>query len=50
LLILRGVTDLVNENEGEAYGNLAFFQLATEKVMAEFVKALPDWINAGSIV
>ncbi|HSQ27120.1 MAG TPA: 5'-methylthioadenosine/S-adenosylhomocysteine nucleosidase [Anaerolineales bacterium] len=48
IIILRAVTDLVAESGGEAYGNLAFFQLATEKVMANFVQALPAWINAGS--
>ena len=30
LLILRGVTDLVDEIQGEAYGNLAFFHQAAE--------------------
>lgn len=48
LLILRGVTDLVDENQGEAYGNLAFFQQATEKMMEKLVSALPEWINTGS--
>jgi hypothetical protein len=48
LLILRGVTDLVNENQGEAYGNLAFFYQAVNHVMTDLLTALPAWIKAGS--
>jgi hypothetical protein len=48
LLILRGVTDLVDENQGEAYGNLAFFHQAVDQVMTDLLSALPAWIKAGS--
>ena len=44
LLILRGVTDLVGEQGGEAYGNLGFFQGATAQVMEGLIKNLPAWV------
>jgi adenosylhomocysteine nucleosidase len=45
ILILRGVTDLVSENQGEAYGNLSLFAQRTDSVMAQLVKDLPGWIG-----
>ena len=44
-LILRGVTDLVSPQGGEAYGSLEFFQQAAQEVMARLLKALPAWIE-----
>ncbi len=44
-LILRGVTDLVGPNGGEAYGSLEFFNQAAERVMASLLTALPEWIE-----
>ncbi len=49
LLILRGVTDLVGESGGEAYGNKEIYRQATEKVMSNLISALPAWIKAGSV-
>lgn len=49
LLILRGVTDLVDESTGEAYGNLALFHQATVQVMEKLIANLPAWIKAGSV-
>jgi adenosylhomocysteine nucleosidase len=46
LLILRGVTDLVSEKGGEAYGNLAYFQQNTEKMMRRLLATLPQWLMA----
>lgn len=46
LLILRGVTDLVGEKGGEAYGNLAYFQQNTEKMMRKLLDTLPQWLMA----
>jgi len=43
-LILRGVTDLVGEQGGEAYGDPEFFAGAAEEVMARLVAALPEWL------
>jgi hypothetical protein len=40
-LIIRGVTDLVSENCGEAYGNIGLFAEGSKVVM----KALLDIIN-----
>ena len=43
-LILRGVTDLVGEQGGEAYGDPEFFAGAAEEVMARLGAALPEWL------
>jgi adenosylhomocysteine nucleosidase len=45
LLILRGVTDLVGADGGEAYGDLGLFHKRTASVMAELIRQLPDWID-----
>jgi len=46
LLILRGVSDLVNEEEGEAYDNIEIFNERAKDVMKQLVSQLPDWLNA----
>jgi adenosylhomocysteine nucleosidase len=46
LLILRAVSDLVNEQEGEAYDNLALFEERTKGIMRKHFEHLPDWLNA----
>lgn len=43
-LILRGVTDLVDQSGGEAYGNYAYFEAETRKVMAALLEHLPVWL------
>ncbi len=45
LLILRGVTDLVGGDGGEAYGNLELFHERTKTVMKTLLGQLPDWLN-----
>jgi len=45
LLILRGVTDLVSPEGGEAYANHDFFVKETVKVMDQLLKVLPGWIE-----
>jgi adenosylhomocysteine nucleosidase len=45
LLILRGVSDLVNEQEGEAYDNLALFEERTKGIMRTLFDQLPDWLD-----
>jgi len=45
-LILRGVTDLVGGQGGEAYGNMALFHERTRGVMKTLIGQLPDWLNA----
>lgn len=45
LLILRGVSDLVNEEAGEAYDNLALFEERTKEVMQKLFDQLPDWLE-----
>jgi adenosylhomocysteine nucleosidase len=45
LLILRGVTDLVWETGGEAYGNIEVFTKACRPVMKRLVDSLPGWLD-----
>jgi adenosylhomocysteine nucleosidase len=43
-LILRGVTDLVSPEGGEAYGNIELFHENTKMVMKRLIEQLPDWL------
>lgn len=45
-LILRGVTDLVGGDGGEAYGNIELFRERTRSVMRELFRQLPEWLEA----
>ena len=45
LLVLRGVSDLVNAAGGEAYGKPEVFQNGTEVVMRKLLKDLPGWLE-----
>lgn len=48
-LILRGVTDLVGAEGGEAYeGNVQIYVENTEKMMNGLVQHLPNWIEKAS--
>jgi adenosylhomocysteine nucleosidase len=49
LLILRGVTDLVNENGGEAYGDIRFYESEAASILNRLVKALPGWLLISNI-
>jgi len=44
-LILRGVTDLVSDKNGEAIGNFGLFEQRTELVMMKLLDQLPLWIS-----
>jgi nucleoside phosphorylase len=46
LLILRGVSDMVSEQGGEAYGDIEIFNLRAKTVMRNLFEQLPDWLNA----
>lgn len=46
LLILRGVSDLVGEGGGEAYGNIGLFENAARKIMDELIARLDLWIDS----
>lgn len=46
LLILRGVSDLVSEEGGEAYDNIEIFNERARGIMQQLVEQLPDWLNA----
>ncbi|MCB2209755.1 5'-methylthioadenosine/S-adenosylhomocysteine nucleosidase [bacterium] len=45
-LVLRGVSDLVDADVSEAYGNYAFFEEQCKEIMASFARNLPAWIEA----
>lgn len=45
LLILRGVTDLVGGEGGEAYGNIGLFHERTKTVMKKLFNQLPGWLE-----
>ncbi len=45
-LILRGVSDLVGSDRGEAYeGNLHVFIQGADQVMKQLLRALPEWLS-----
>lgn len=44
-LILRGVSDLVSEELGEAYGEPEIFRVRTRRIMSALVHDLPIWIE-----
>ena len=44
-LILRAVSDLVDETAGEAYGDYAFFEAQCGPIMANFIQHLPAWLE-----
>jgi adenosylhomocysteine nucleosidase len=43
-LILRGVSDLVSPEGGEAYGNYSLFTERAEEIMNVLLASLPAWI------
>ena len=45
-LILRGVSDLVSSEAGEAYGNYDLFSQRTKEVMRKLFEQLPKWQEA----
>jgi adenosylhomocysteine nucleosidase len=46
LLILRGVSDIVSEEGGEAYNNIEIFNERSRGIMAQLIEQLPEWLNA----
>ncbi len=44
-LILRGVSDLVSEEQGEAYAEPEVFLNRTQHIMADLLNSLPVWIQ-----
>jgi adenosylhomocysteine nucleosidase len=46
VLILRGVSDLVNPEKAEAQGNISLFQDNAVRVMQNLVGSLPEWLAA----
>jgi len=48
ILILRAVSDLVNENGGEAYNNITLFKERTKEIMGRLLEQLPGWVEGVS--
>lgn len=46
LLILRGVSDMVSADGGEAYNNIEVFNERAKGIMERLIWQLPDWLNA----
>src|SRR5262245_6471661 len=46
LLILRGVSDLVSLEKGEAQGNEALFEENATRIMQTLVNDLPKWMHS----
>lgn len=46
LLILRGVSDLVSEEGGEAYDHIEIFNERAQGIMQQLIEQLPEWLNA----
>ena len=46
LLILRGVSDMVSENGGEAYNNIEVFNERAKGIMERLINQLPDWLDS----
>jgi adenosylhomocysteine nucleosidase len=46
LLILRGVSDLVGREGGEAYGDYELFIARTREIMRSLLQVLPNWLTA----
>ena len=46
LLILRGVSDMVSEEGGEAYNNIEMFNERAKGIMEQLIEQLPEWLNA----
>jgi len=46
LLILRAVSDMVNEGGGEAYDNIEIFKQRAKQIMGELITQLPAWLDA----
>ncbi len=46
LLILRGVSDIVGSEGGEAYGDYELFRSRTTEIMRHLLEVLPKWLGA----
>ena len=46
LLILRGVSDMVSEDGGEAYNNIEIFNERAAEIMKKLIGQLSDWLDA----
>jgi adenosylhomocysteine nucleosidase len=48
-LILRGVSDLVNETGGEAYEDINVFAISAKEIMSRLLNSLPAWIEKADV-
>jgi adenosylhomocysteine nucleosidase len=49
-LILRGISDLVSNKGGEAYGNIDLFRKNTWIIMKSLVEQFPTWYNSIKLI
>jgi len=49
LIILRGVTDLVGPEGGEAYGRIELFRTNTRAIMKRLFETLPAWMELAEL-
>ena len=50
LLILRGVSDMVSEDGGEAYNNLEIFNERARGIMEQLIEQLPEWLKISRLL
>lgn len=50
LLILRGVTDLVDESGGEAYGHIELFEQTAHIIMQRLDQSLSGWLEIAGVL
>jgi hypothetical protein len=43
---LRGVSDMVSEEGGEAYNNMEVFNVRARGIMEQLIEQLPEWLSA----
>lgn len=48
-LILRGVSDMVNESGGEAYEDIEVFRTSAREILDRLMKSLPAWIEKADV-
>lgn len=48
-LILRGVSDMVDESGGEAYEDIEVFRTSATEIMGRLLKSLPAWIEKADV-
>lgn len=48
-LILRGVSDIISEKGGEAYGDISLFEESAQNILSNLMQILPAWIERADV-